>query len=44
MIILKPKNVIFEGFWPLSKFHFQACSTLIIIQYYQYFQSVIQTQ
>ena len=30
MIILRPKNVIFECFWPFSKFHFPACSTLII--------------
>ena len=30
MIILRPKNVIFERFWPLSKFHFPACSTLVI--------------
>ena len=28
MIILRPKNVIFERFWPLSKFDFLACSTL----------------
>ena len=28
MIILRPKNVIFERFWQLSKFHFPACSTL----------------
>ena len=28
MIILRPKNVTFERFWPLSKFHFPACSTL----------------
>ena len=30
MIILRPKNVIFERFWPFSKFHFPACSTLAI--------------
>ena len=30
MIILRPKTVIFEGFWPVSKFHFSACSTLVI--------------
>ena len=30
MIISRPKNVIFERFWPLSKFHFPACSTLNI--------------
>ena len=30
MIILRLKNVIFERFWPLSKFHFPACSTLPI--------------
>ena len=30
MIILRPKNVIFERFWPLSKFHFSAYSTLFI--------------
>ena len=29
MIILRAKNVIFERFWPLSKFHFPACSTLL---------------
>ena len=28
IIILRPKNVIFERFWPFSKFHFPACSTL----------------
>ena len=28
MVILIPKNVIFERFWPLSKLHFPACSTL----------------
>ena len=27
---LRPKNVIFERFWPFSKFHFLACSTLVI--------------
>ena len=32
MIILRPKNVIFERFWPFSKFHFPACSTLHILQ------------
>ena len=32
MIILKPKNVIFERFWPLSKFYFPACSTLDMSQ------------
>ena len=32
MIILRPKNIIFEGFWPLSKFHFTACSTLSMNQ------------
>ena len=32
MIILKPKNVIFERFWPLSKLHFPASSTLDIIE------------
>ena len=32
MIILTPKNAIFERFWPLSKFHFPACSTLIETQ------------
>ena len=31
MIILRPKNVIFERFWPLSKLHFSACSTLPMI-------------
>ena len=30
MIILRPRNVMFERFWPLSKFHFPVCSTLII--------------
>ena len=30
MIILRPKNVIFERLWLLSKFHFLACSTLYI--------------
>ena len=30
MIILRPKNVIFERLWLLSKFHFPACSTLVI--------------
>ena len=28
MIIFRLKNVIFESFWPLPKFHFPACSTL----------------
>ena len=28
MIILRPKNVFFERFGPLSKFHFPGCSTL----------------
>ena len=28
MIISRPKNVILERFWPLSKFHFPACSSL----------------
>ena len=28
MIILRPKNIILGRFWPLSKFHFPACSTL----------------
>ena len=32
MIILRLKNVIFERFWPFSKFHFSACSTLIMTQ------------
>ena len=32
MIILRPKNVIFERFWIFPKFHFPACSTLIIVQ------------
>ena len=27
------QNVIFERLWPLSKFHFPACSTLMIIFY-----------
>jgi len=31
MIILRPKNVIFEPFWPFSKFHFPACATLMIM-------------
>ena len=31
MIILRPKNVIFERFWPFSKFHFPACTILFII-------------
>ena len=30
-VILRPKNVIFERFWHLSKFHFPACNTLVII-------------
>ena len=30
MIILRLKNVIIECFWPLSKFHFPACSTLVM--------------
>ena len=30
MNILRPKNVIYERIWPLSKFHFPACSTLNI--------------
>ena len=30
MIILRPKYVIFERFWPFTKFHFPACSTLYI--------------
>ena len=32
IMILRPKNVIDERFWLLSKFNFSACSTLIIIQ------------
>ena len=32
MIILRPKNVIFERFWPLSKLYFSACSTLPMLQ------------
>ena len=44
MIILRPKNVIFERFWPLSKFHFPACSTLVInerfLSFYEMFQNV----
>jgi len=32
MIILRPKNVIFDRFWPLSKCHFPAGSTLIMSQ------------
>ena len=28
------QNIIFERFWPLSKFHFPACSTLIITTYF----------
>ena len=35
MIILRPKNVIFKRFWPLSKFHFPACSTLDIYHKWQ---------
>ena len=31
-MILRPKNVIFEPFWPFSKFHFPACATLFIMQ------------
>ena len=31
MIILRPKNVIFERFWPLSKFYFPAYRTLHIM-------------
>ena len=31
MIILRPKNVNFERFWPPSKFHFPACSTLLVM-------------
>ena len=34
MIILRPKNVIFERFWPFSKFYFPACRTLNIIDKY----------
>ena len=30
MILLRPENVIFERFWPLSKFNFLACSTLVM--------------
>ena len=30
MIILRQENVIFEPFWPFSKFHFPACATLLI--------------
>ena len=30
MIILRPKKVIFERFWLFSKYHFPACSTLVI--------------
>ena len=26
------QNVIFERFWPISKFHFPACSTLVTTQ------------
>ena len=33
MVILRPKNVIFERFWPVSKFHFPACSTLSITNF-----------
>ena len=33
MIILRPKNVNFPRFWPFSKFHFSACSTLIMSEY-----------
>ena len=32
MIIWRPKNVIFERFWPFSKFHFPACNTLVILE------------
>ena len=38
MIILRPKNVTFDRFRPLSKFHFPACSTLAIIDLH-YFDS-----
>ena len=33
MIILTPKNVIFDRFWPVSTFHFPACSTLCMIDH-----------
>ena len=33
MIILRPKKVIFERFWPFSKFHLPACSTLVVMEY-----------
>ena len=31
MIILRPENAIFERFWPFSKFHLSACSTLSVL-------------
>ena len=41
MITLRPKNVIFERFWPVSKFYFPACSTLsmmLIIRTVHFFE------
>ena len=43
MIILRPKNVIFERFRPLSKFHFPACSTLIITVFLYFCVQINQT-
>ena len=37
MIILRPKNVNFERFWPLSKFHFPACSTLAMTHFFYFY-------
>ena len=31
------KNVIFDRFWPVSKFYFPACSTLIMFQTWKIF-------
>ena len=30
----EPKNVIFERFWPVSKFHSPACNTLVIARFF----------
>ena len=43
MIILRPKNVIFERFRPLSKFYFPACSTLLMMKSEREMNQLIHT-